>query len=395
LENKPIIIAFSQHKIGGVQSYYYNLLSRDRWNDFEKVWIFSDFFEGKDAKPRQPYACCKEIVFTYGSKPFYKSLEDLAALIPEGPGLLLANHSLELAAVHKHSKRDKTVVFVCHDEMYIHNAVRYEFMIDVYIAHNLAFYKLLKEKLPPERRGDVYYLPYGISPAPTGRSRRQPGEKLRVLFIARLTREKGIYDLAKIDDELVRHGFGVEWTIVGDGPEKENLKASLSDRGNFSFCSPPTNQEILDIAVRNDVYVLPSYLDGMPVALLEAMSAGLVPILYRFNEGIEGVLTPDTGFIVSSGDYEEVARKIAWLDKNRDHLETMSSAARSRILNEFEVGMRSEKYYDLFKKFRSLKKPLRSKHIQYDGRLDYPFIPQSVRDGWRSLRKILIPSRKK
>src|SRR5207253_3242421 len=107
--------------------------------------------------------------------------------------------------------------------------------------------------------------------------------------------------LKKIDDELIKAGVNIEWTIVGDGPDKAKLIVDLKDRSYFSFLSPNRTEDILNLAVKNDVYLLPSYLDGLPVALLEAMSAGLVPIVSRFNPGIDAVVEKNNGFIVPVG----------------------------------------------------------------------------------------------
>ena len=282
-------------------------------------------------------------------------------------------------------RKRKTICFVCHDALYLDNALRYEFMIDVFIAHNEFFFNELKSILPATRKQDVHYLPYGIvlSPEVRKENRTRP---LRVLFIARLHKDKGIYDLEKIDTLLSKQNTRVEWTIVGDGPEKTNLIKALEGRANFTFLTLKTTANIFETAVNHDVFVLPSYLEGLPVALLEAMSAGLVPIIYKFNSGIEKVVTDENGFIVPMGDFKSIAQVIIQLQGDRMQLEEKSKKARLKVEQEYEVGERAHAYYTLFSDFKKLKRPYRFKRLPGDGRLDYPFIPQFVRESVRHIR---------
>ena len=60
MDERPELIAFSQYKLGGIQSYFYNLLANDPYQAFEKKWIFHD--DALDDAARLPglYGCCND-----------------------------------------------------------------------------------------------------------------------------------------------------------------------------------------------------------------------------------------------------------------------------------------------------------------------------------------------
>ncbi|HBK89567.1 MAG TPA: hypothetical protein DDZ56_12990 [Cytophagales bacterium] len=389
MDEKPELIVVSENKLGGVQSYFNNLLQGDRLDSFHKQWILIDHTSSRDAKPTVPYTTADARIFSPVGDSLLSTCASLANMISDVPGVVLVNYELELIALHRYRRNNKTVFFFCHDEMYVANALRFEFLIDVFVTHNTHFYKELRERLPFSRRNDVYYLPYGIRRSPIRRSEGDSRE-IRLFFLARLTAKKGIFDLSKIDDILQSKGVPVRWVIVGDGPDKEALIESLKDRPYFSFHSPAETSEIFTLAAQCDIFVLPSYLDGTPVALLEAMSVGLVPIVSRFNSGISDIVKTDIGFVVGVADVNAFAERICWLHHNRVSLESMSLAAHALMKENYDLEVCCDKYYDLFRQFRLLKKPVRKRLFIYEGRLDLPVVPAFVRNGIRSLRKRLL-----
>jgi glycosyltransferase involved in cell wall biosynthesis len=138
---------------------------------------------------------------------------------------------------------------------------------------------------------------------------------------------------------------------------------------------------------KNDVYILPSYLDGLPVAMLEAMSVGCVPVMYKFNEGIAEVLKPSEAFIVESGNRKQFADKIAVLYYNRKLLSEMSANSAEKVRRDYDIHKCVNGYKEVFLRYKELKKPVRRKIILYGGILELPFVPVFVRKGLRGLKK--------
>ncbi|MBS1660101.1 MAG: glycosyltransferase family 4 protein [Bacteroidetes bacterium] len=384
----PELVFICQYKMGGVQNYYQNMVKSSSFDGFRTRVIYTK--RDGDTETPLPHlfnSTDEEHVFSYNEADgTYNNFKELKKLISDQPGIVFTNFPLELGCLHVYGSR-KTVVFAVHDEWYIQNAIRYGFLIDVYICHNPGIFEEL-QRLMPDRRGDIYYLPYGIVPAP-GVRQSNPSGKLKVLFIGRLHPLKGIFDIPLIDDQLKKAGVQIDWTIIGDGPAREEFLGQIGSRPNFNHLSPDTSEEVLQTAMQNDVFILPSRLEGMPVSLLEAMSAGLVPVIADFNKGIRSVVTADIGRVLPVGDVEAFATAIADLDKDRSMLDTMGRASRQKIESSFDAVRNTQAYYELFKKYQSLKSDKKSPlPVHYGtGRLDKPYIPGGLLKIFRHLKK--------
>jgi glycosyltransferase involved in cell wall biosynthesis len=380
------LVAFSQYKLGGVQNFYFNILSHAPEGKFNIKWIFEDV-DDNDPKLTGPYGIGEEVVFkTKGEvkETAYEMARRFQKLIPREKGVILANFREDLITLHLHPRPLKTIFFICHDEGYVPLAKEFEFLIDVFIAHNYQFYQDMISELP-HRKGDIYFIPFGVK-VPTTHRQSSPDGPLRIVIAARLQVSKGIYDLPVIDEMIKKQGVAVEWTIIGRGPEKEKLQSIVEQRGNFTFYTAARNEDVLAMMEQQDIFILPSRLDGLPVALLEAMSVGCVPVISRFNSGIERVVTPEIGFVLPVEDLQQFADTIVNLSKDRNDLQRRSRKAREVIEMDYNIEIQAKKYFDLFQRFEELKKPIRKKHHHYGGLLDYPFIPRMVRNFLRNMR---------
>jgi glycosyltransferase involved in cell wall biosynthesis len=87
-----------------------------------------------------------------------------------------------------------------------------------------------------------------------------------------------------------------------------------------------------------DVTVLPSLKrEGLPRAILEAMIAGVVPIVTNSGGSPELVVNDVSGFVVEPGDPVAIREKILALYHDRELLKRMSAAARQRVLTDFTI----------------------------------------------------------
>lgn len=374
----PELVVFSENCIGGVQSYYANLLKHIPAEKFDKKWILVDQPFNDNPKPVEGFHTGYEEVFAV--QPFehiFKIAERLQSKVSDKPGVVLLNFETEMAVMDLYRKKHKALIAICHDAYFLPIIKKYAFLLDAFIAHNPFFYEELKKELP-ERSKDVYYLPYGIQ-LPNVLRKPNLNDPLKIILIARLQQKKGVLDIPEIDAALKQNGVHVQWTIAGDGPEKSTLIKLVQDRSNFNFVSPATTKEMHSIAAAHDVFILPSYLDGMPVSLMETMGSGLVPVLSNFNEGIAEIITPDIGFIVPKGDIHGFAKVIQRLSVNRDELEALSKRAYDKALTDFDVHKKVTSYCELFEKYETLNRHKPSGSINYGRRIDHPSFPKTIR----------------
>jgi glycosyltransferase involved in cell wall biosynthesis len=137
-----------------------------------------------------------------------------------------------------------------------------------------------------------------------------PAEGKSLLFVGRLERRKGIFELV----EAMRDGRleGVRLVLIGDGEdgaEVRRLAAAFGDR--WTFAGPQSHEGVARHVAACDALVLPSHAEGTPNAVVEALSAGRRVVATRVG-GIPAVVhAPELGELVPASDPAALADAIA------------------------------------------------------------------------------------
>lgn len=152
--------------------------------------------------------------------------------------------------------------------------------------------------------------------------------KLNIVFVGRLADGKGIFDLLKAVQGL---GDKVHLTIIGDGELKNDLKAYVELNNLNTFVkftgNKPWGEELFKELSRKDVLILPSYSEGLPLVILEAMSMGL-PVIASEVGGIpEIVKDKKNGLLFRPGDITTLKEHICCLQKNPNLYKNLSKNA--------------------------------------------------------------------
>ncbi|HDY75386.1 MAG TPA: glycosyltransferase [Candidatus Marinimicrobia bacterium] len=135
---------------------------------------------------------------------------------------------------------------------------------------------------------------------------------VELISVGRLSTQKAYPLLLQAFKIVLKEKPFLRLTIVGDGPEKENLVA-LSNRLEIYdkvFFSGWVADPISILMEKNFIYVCSSEFEGLPIAVLEAMAAGL-PVISTNITGITTIIKDnETGFLVSRGNPQQLAQKI-------------------------------------------------------------------------------------
>ncbi|MEO7311370.1 MAG: glycosyltransferase family 4 protein [Chitinophagaceae bacterium] len=375
---KDELLFFAQNLLGGAPNFCYNLLQGDREGYFDKKTILIDCKESVFTRRFTPWDVSEHTVFGFANMEIvYDVSKRLSKLISNLEGVVVTSFVEELRTLDIFRRPAKTIFFVAHDGGYVRLAVKYEFLIDVFIAHNICIYDELVAAMP-NRKADIFFLPYGIK---LSTLKRKPNldKPLKILFLARFDVKKGIHDLFEMDRLLKEKNIVVEWTLIGDGPEKERVLALVKASTNFTAYRVDDNNELFNHICRHDIFILPSRLDGVPVSLLETMSCGLVPVLSEFNTGIIKVVPPEVGFVLPVGDNQIFVDTIAALNNDRGRLEQLSANAAEHTQAHYDVNKTSVAYYELFKNHRSHRREKQKSPIKHRKLLDILGVSKQVR----------------
>jgi glycosyltransferase involved in cell wall biosynthesis len=185
------------------------------------------------------------------------------------------------------------------------------------------------------RAAQVECVPYPVPPAPLAAG-DAPRPRL-VLFLGRLHAAKGIFDLLHAIAGLRRDVPDVRLVCAGEGGRiavaAYAARLGIADAVTFTgWVGPSGKRALLESSA---VFALPSYDEGLPVSLLEAMAAG-VPVVAAAVGGIpEVVLDGVSGFLVAPGDKVTLQRLLRTLLLDRALAERVAGVARQSALLRF------------------------------------------------------------
>ena len=202
-----------------------------------------------------------------------------------------------------------------------------------------------------------HYLPYGIPILP-GRfrplNRQAP---LRIIYLGRLDQEqKRVRLLPLIQRQLVQMGIPFSWTIAGEGPERDFLETEMkgSELCQITFTGTVSYGDVPRLLEQHDVLILASNYEGLPLSLLEAMAAGVVPVVSDLTSGIREVVDETNGILVDPDNVDGFAAGIDELDKDRLALNEKSRNARSRVVEKFSTAAMTDRWLKLLGSYPSL-----------------------------------------
>lgn len=197
-------------------------------------------------------------------------------------------------------------------------------------------------------------IPFEISPIDRASVRAKLGLKdddIFFLAVGRLVFEKGHEFLieamslvTKVDTRAVAGicGAGPLYNPLQDQIEKLGLQAGVRLLGQWN--------SIIEILAAADVFVLPSRWEGLPMALLEGMMAGL-PVIAARVEGVDEVVQPGLhGLLVPVAAPVELAQAILQLLRSPQQRQSMGAAARERVLASYTTDRMCEAYLDVIQK---------------------------------------------
>lgn len=153
-----------------------------------------------------------------------------------------------------------------------------------------------------------------------------------IVAVGRLTPVKGFDVLLKAFATVCDQHPTARLILIGDGKQRDSLIELAKDlrvRDHVEFTGHISAVEVREKMRSANVFALPSRSEGMPLALLEAMSAGTVPVAARVG-GVPDVVVPGTGLLVPPEDSQALAGALMHVLQREDDQLALSRAARRR-----------------------------------------------------------------
>ena len=290
MTDRPSVVYVLPDKMGGSTNIIANLLQYRRPDAFTYDAVLTHNHLHTDRRFGQPLAADTQttVEYTLPVENLYAVMRRVARAIPPRGGVYVAGDLLDLAVASAHDF-GRAVIHMLHGdiEYYYDLAVRHEPIVHAFIAYSRRMHDELVARLP-HRADTIFHLPYGI-PIPAA-VRRPIDGPLRLIYGGRFEqRQKGVFDLPEIDRALQAMGASVSWTVAGMGPDEEELKRRWAFNPRVRWMGTLTNAALLDLYQQQDVFVLPTRFEGFPVAMVEAMAAGLPAVVSDIPSGVPEV----------------------------------------------------------------------------------------------------------
>lgn len=331
----------------------------------------------------------QQLFYYSASHNFYYTCRQLAKLLPDDKAIIVAHDWMELGMLSNLGLQNP-VVQVLHGNYgyYYELAKKHRDAVDAFICVSHPIANTLKEQLP-YRYDDIYEAHFPVSAAIVSAKQK---EVLQLIYFAgNLTDINKQFDIiTRIAEKLQDNAGNYFFTIAGAGITEKQFheRWPIGMTNRVRFMGELANETIQGLLLNQDIFLLPSLAEGLPVSLVEAMKAGAVPLITEWPGGTDNlVLAGETGFTFEAGDVAGYCNCIEYLVANRELLKSISVNAVKRANYLFDPKKNTHRYEHIFamagmgqqKKKRAIK--------IYGSRLDQPWLSNLITYTWRRFNK--------
>ena len=146
----------------------------------------------------------------------------------------------------------------------------------------------------------------------------------KILFLSRIIKEKGVFELVKAFEQINQELKDIKLIIAGDGEAFEELQSLVKDKENIELTGHVEGEKKIALLSDADLYILPSYTEGLPISVLEAMLFGL-PVITTKVGGLKRFFQADKmGYFIEPKSSKSIENTILKILENKTILEEMS-----------------------------------------------------------------------
>ena len=172
-----------------------------------------------------------------------------------------------------------------------------------------------------------------------------------LLFLGRIYEQKGIYDLLEAFSKLKNEFSDIRLSICGDG-ELDKINKFIVENNltsNIKCYGWVSGKEKEKLLTKSSIFLLPSYNEGMPMSILEAMAYKNIVITTNVGGIPEIIKNNENGIMIAPGNKEQLYIKIKDIIKDKNKKEEISENARRLIENKFDINKVIKKLIDIYR----------------------------------------------
>ncbi len=215
----------------------------------------------------------------------------------------------------------------------------------------------LENLLGEQIREKIHVVHCGVNPndyKPLPPQIKSKKKKIEILQVGSLHWKKGQTYFLESIHLLSKTLPNLHVRIIGDGPERPNVEARINELGLekiVTLMGSLTQDEVRQILLTADIYVQSSVSEGIPVALMEALSCELPVVATRITGIPELIRHEETGLLVPPRDPQAIADAVIKLLENPQQARQYGQAGRKLVIDKFNLASNVSALYGIFKSY--------------------------------------------
>lgn len=209
--------------------------------------------------------------------------------------------------------------------------------------------------LPEAAHAKLHIIHCGVQPARYADAPPPTGKGL--LFVGRLAEVKGVPLLLEAFRRLRPGHPDATLTIVGDGELRQALEGEAEGVDNVRFTGAIGQADVAAELARSAIFILPSFAEGVPVVLMEAMAAGRPVVATRITGVPELVEDGVSGVLIEPGDVEALTAAIEGLLRDSEKAARFGEAGRAKVAADFDIEGEAGRLRTLFAAYDAATSP--------------------------------------
>ncbi|MEO1730139.1 MAG: glycosyltransferase family 4 protein [Pseudomonadota bacterium] len=179
-----------------------------------------------------------------------------------------------------------------------------------------------------------------------------PVERPQLCCVARLSAQKGIPLLLSAVSMVKSAGYDFELSLIGGGEMAAQIGRKIEEEGltdTVKLAGWLSSDEVKSQLIKSRVMVLPSFAEGLPVVIMEALALK-TPVIVTAIAGTPELVDDECGWLISSGSVEKLAEAmIKALEASPEHLQALGENGRSRVLAQHDAALNGQELNTLFR----------------------------------------------